>query len=63
MQKRKRKNLKVEQWDLTVYYNMKKNTRNTKLKKPNIGGSPYKNKNVPKDVQSIRSEKYKGMIY
>ena len=42
---------------------MKKNTRNTKLKKLKMGGSPYKNKNIPKDVQSIRSEKYKGMIY
>ena len=48
---------------LMEYYNMKKNTRNTKLEKLKMGGSPYKNKNTPKDVQSIRSEKYKGMIY
>ena len=42
---------------------MKKNTRNTKLKKLKMGGSPDKHKNVPKDVQSIRVSRYKGMIY
>tara|TARA_B100000902_G_C27187743_1_gene852248 strand:+ start:841 stop:969 length:129 start_codon:yes stop_codon:yes gene_type:complete len=42
---------------------MKKNTRNTKLKKLKMGGNPHKHKNVPKDVQSMRSAKYKGMIY
>ena len=42
---------------------MRKNTRNTKLKNLKVGGSPNKHKNVPKDVQSIRTAKYKGMIY
>tara|TARA_R110002020_G_scaffold62674_4_gene167447 strand:- start:116 stop:244 length:129 start_codon:yes stop_codon:yes gene_type:complete len=42
---------------------MKKNTRNINLKKMKTGGNPNKNKNLPKDIQSIRVARYKGMIY
>lgn len=42
---------------------MKRNIRNIKSKKPKIGGNPYKNKKLPKDIQSIRTAEYKGIIY
>jgi hypothetical protein len=40
---------------------MRKNTRNINLKKMKTGGSP-KQKPIPKDIQSLRTSKYKGMI-
>ncbi len=39
------------------------NHKGMKVPGMRMGGNPSKHKNVPKDVQSIRASKYKGMIY